>query len=185
MDKNELKKICQTWKTEDIIELIRNHRRIDNLTVLTDAEKYTLLDEIYFNRDEGSHISDDTLHDIVYALLPPMPHGREEYKNLQYRLAENVVLYLNSDDLMSITNEYKNIDTEKLLRRLRIDVNAGETTGAKDFARDEFIELWHREATESIPDDVLFSFIRQQIPKTSEPNFREVAEDVIETVLLS
>lgn len=185
MTEEKLKEICETWSTDDIIELIRNHRRIDNMVVLADAEKCKLLDEIYFNRDEGCLISDDILHDILYALLPPMPNGREEYVELQRRLAENVILYLNSEDLMRITTEYKNIDTEKLLRRLRIDVNANSTTGAREFARDEFVELWHREAVESIPDDVLYSFIRQQIPNVKEPNFREVAEDIIETVLLS
>ncbi len=179
MEEHAFKAICKLPTEEIVEEYLRPRRRIDNSPNLSYQQKRKLLNVIFMDRDEGSAIDDEKLHDILWGLLPTTPHGDEELINRQFNIANDFVL--ESDEVIGFWGGFPD---ERLLNELAIHLNTS-IPSAKGYAREIYSELWYRNKHELISENVMYSFIRCMIPGTSDPNFRSVAESTIETIIIS
>ncbi len=175
----------KTLTTGEIIDFIRTRRRVEHS--ITKEEKCLLLKEL-FSRGKESAMCDSTLHDVLYSLLPVSPNGNKKLQAQQVELANKLTSMLaESAESEEEDSDWDDPDWTGLSEKVLIDLlniaNDSSRPEALNLARTLYEELWYREAEEHVSENTLYTYLRRQIPVTSEKSFRPIAEKLIKAII--
>ena len=167
MKKSDLKLLS----TEEIIELVRSHRRIENVKIKNDEDRKALLAEII--RRQGEDIPNSILKDILTSSLPAYPNGDYSKRSLHIRLANATTL--EDDD----GRDWTDFSEADIIHLFQLSVDSSRPF-APEISRSLYTEIWYRNLQKKISDSEYFIYIRKQIPSDEDPDFRKWAFKLIE-----
>lgn len=159
---------------EELIELVRPKRCSDHYVALSAEEKANILRELFVVRK--TEVGDEMLHDFLWSNLPPAPNGDKRLSELQHKLvAANPYKPTRSAVPVQIPGYYVYTSFRALV--------SSSIPNAVEVAKAAYHDLCLRGKEDEIPDDDMYTFVRRLIPSVDEPNFREVAEKMMQIII--
>ena len=161
--------------TEELIELVRPKRCSDHYINLSQEDKIDILRTLFIERSTED-INNGTLHDLLWSNLPPTPNGNQKLSELQHKLA-GANPHKTNRALVPLQ-----VSGDSVLTVFKALVNDGDPKSV-EVAKAAYFDLCLRGREEEIPDEIMYSYVRKIIPPVDAPNFREVAEKMMQIII--